>query len=74
MLQLTTLLRINPLHIRSDEGHHLGISDHGVGVARGGHRGKDGPACKAEVAGDETTAIYFGMVNPLAATITCHTS
>jgi hypothetical protein len=31
LLQLTTLLRINPFRIRLDEGHHLGISDHGVG-------------------------------------------
>ena len=34
----------------------------------------DGPPCTSKVAEDETTTIYFGMVNPLAASITCHTS
>jgi hypothetical protein len=44
-LQLTPLLRINPLSIGLDKRHHLGISDHEVGVARHTPRGKNRPAC-----------------------------
>ena len=85
LLQLTAALRINPLRIRLDKGHHLGVSDHGCGCSTWRRRSgsADPPAVGSMASGNlykhngavaQLVAHHTGSVgvrgsNPLSSTV-----